>query len=58
MMDDQDKTSYENVSNTIKTAIDYPRKLALDNISYVNFCKLIQITKKSIISARLYFSLT
>ena len=45
MMDDQDKALY-NVSNTIKTAIGYPPKLALDKISYVSFCKLAQITKK------------
>ena len=45
-MDDQDKALYGNVSNTIKIAIDYPPKLALDKISYVSFCKLAQITKK------------
>ena len=36
--------------NTIKTAIDYPPKLALEKVSYINFLKLTQITKKTIIS--------
>ena len=58
MMDDQDQTLYKDVSNTIKTATGYPPKLALDKISYLNFCKLSQITKKLIISGRLCFSLT
>ena len=34
MMDDQDKTWCKDVSNTNKTAIGYPLKLALDKISY------------------------
>ena len=46
MIDNQEKTLYKDVSNTIKTAIGYPPKLALDKISYVNFCKLTRITKK------------
>ena len=58
MMDDQDKTLYTDVSNTIKTAIGYLLKLALDKISYVNFFKLAQITKKLILLGRLCFSLT
>ena len=33
MMEDQDKTLYEDVLNTIKNAIFYPPKLALDKIS-------------------------
>ena len=37
MMDDQDKALYNNVSDTIKTAIGYPPKLALDKISHVFF---------------------
>ena len=48
MMDDQGKTLYKDVSSTIKTAISYLLKLALDKISYVNFFKLAQITKKLI----------
>ena len=40
MMDNQGKTLYKDVSNTIKTAIGYLLKLALDKISYVNFFKL------------------
>ena len=46
------------MSNTIKTAIGYPPKLALDKVSYVIFYKLAQITKKLIILGRLCFSLT
>ena len=57
MMNDQDKTLYKDVSNTIKTAIDYPSKLTLDKVIYVNFFKLAQITNKMIISSRLWFSL-
>ena len=45
MMDDQDKALY-NVSNTIKTAIGYPPKLALDKISHVFFFNSEQINKK------------
>ena len=56
-MDDQDKTLYKGVSNTINTAISYPPKLALDKISYVNIFKLAQITKKFITFCRLRFSL-
>ena len=58
MMDDQDKTLYKDVSNSIKTAIGYPPKLASDKTSYVNFFKLAQITKKMIISGMLCFCLT
>ena len=32
-MEDQDKTLYKDVLNTIKTTICYPPKLALDKIS-------------------------
>ena len=46
MKDEQDKTLYKNVSNAIKIVIGYPPKLALNKVSYVNFCKLAQITKK------------
>ena len=58
-MNDQDKTFYKDVSNIIKTAINYPPKLAMDKVSYVNFSKLAQITKNMIILGRLlFFSLT
>ena len=57
MRDDLEKHLDKNVSNTIKTAIRYPLELDLDKISYVNFYKLTQITKKFIISDRLCFSL-
>ena len=47
MLDDQDKTFYKNVSNTTKTAISYPPKLALDKISsvyiFLNWHKLQKI---------------
>ena len=56
-INDQDKTLYKNMSNTIKTAIDYPPKLALDKISYVMFYKLEKITKHLVISGKLCFSL-
>ena len=36
-INDQDKTLNKDGSNTIKTAIDYPRKLALDKFSHVTF---------------------
>ena len=36
-INDQDKTLYKDVSNIIKTAINYPPKLALDKISCVIF---------------------
>ena len=49
MIDDQDKTLYKVVSNTIKTANGYPPDFDLDKIICVNFCKLAQITKKLII---------
>ena len=59
---DQYKSLYKDVPNTIKTAIGYPSKLALDKVSYINFFILAQyyekITKKFIISGRLCFSLT
>ena len=57
-MNDQDKTLYKDVSNIIKTAINYPPKLAMDKVSYVNFFKLAQITKNMIILGRLCLSLT
>ena len=38
MRDDLEKTLHKDVSNTIKTAIDYSPKLAFDKINYVNFC--------------------
>ena len=57
MRDDLEKHLDKNVSNTIKTAIRYPLELDLDKISYVNFYKLAQITKKFIISDRLCLSL-
>ena len=37
---DMDKNLVKDVTNTFKTAISYPPKLALVKISYVNFCKL------------------
>ena len=37
LINDRDKTLYKDVSNNIKTAIDYPPKLALDKIRYVFF---------------------
>ena len=43
---DLGKTLDKDMFHTIKAAIDYPPKLALDKVSYVNFCKLAQITKK------------
>ena len=54
-MNEQDKTLYKDGSNTIKTAIDYPPKFALDKFSYV---KSAQVMKKLIILGRLCFSLT
>ena len=58
MRDDLDKNLDNDVYNTIKTTIRYPSKLALGKISYVDFCKLEQITKKLIILGRLHFPLT
>ena len=58
MRNDLDKKSYKDLSNTIKTAIEYPLELALDKISHVNFYKLKQNTKRLIISGRLCFPLT
>ena len=58
MRDDLDKNLDKDVSNTIKTVIGYPSKLALDKNRCVNFCKLPQITKNFIISDRLCFPLT
>ena len=46
-INDQGRTLYKDVFNIIKTASDYPPKLALDKVSYVNFLKLAQITKKN-----------
>ena len=45
-MDDQDKTLYNDVSNTIKTTIGYPPKLALHKISYVKFFNWHKLRKK------------
>ena len=42
-----DKNLDNDLFHTIKTAIGYPPELAWNKISYVNFCKLTQITKKS-----------
>ena len=44
---DQDKNLDKDVLHTIKTAISYTPKLAWNKTSYVNFCKLAQITKKN-----------
>ena len=38
---------YKDVYSTIKKAIDYPPKLDLDKVNYVNFFELAQITKKT-----------
>ena len=49
------------MSDIIKTAIEYPPKLASDKVSYVNFFKSAQITKKQkkkIIWGMLCFYLT
>ena len=43
---DLDKNLDKDMFNTIKTAISYPLKSALDKISHVHFCKFPQITKK------------
>ena len=53
-----DKYLDKDVCNTIKTAIGYPPKLAWGKISYINFCKLAQITKKLIILGGLCLPLT
>ena len=58
MRDDLNKNLDKDVSNVIETAIGYLPDLALDKISYVNFYKLAQITKKLIISGRLCLPLT
>ena len=42
-----DKNLDRNVFYTIKIVIGYLPKLAWNKISYVNFCKLAQITKKN-----------
>ena len=39
-INNQDETLYKDVSNTIKTVINYPPKLASDKICYVIFFKL------------------
>ena len=49
------------MSDIIKTAIEYPPKLASDKVSYVNFFKSAQIKKKQkkkIIWGMLCFYLT
>ena len=55
---DLDKNLDNDVFHIVKTAIGYLPKLAWNNISHVNFCKLAQITKKLIISGRLCLPLT
>ena len=44
-----DKNLDKDVFHTIESAIGYPPKLAWNRITYVNFCKLAQITIKLII---------
>ena len=53
-----DKNLDKDVFNNIKTTIGSPPKPALCKISYVNFCKLTQISKKIIILGRLCLPLT
>ena len=55
---DLKKKLKKDVFHTIKTAMDYPPKLAWNKNSYVNFCTLGQITKKLIIFNRLCLPLT
>ena len=55
---DLDKNLDKDVCHTIKMEIGYPPELAWNRISYVNFFKLTQITKKLIISGRLCLPLT
>ena len=55
---DLDKNLGKDVFNAIKPAIGYPPESAWNKISYVNFCKLAQITKKMIIPGRFYLPLT
>ena len=56
---DKDKGVLDkDVFHTIETTIGYPPKLAWNKISYVNFCKLAQITKKMIISGSFCLPLT
>ena len=47
MIVDLDQNCDKDEFNNIKTAIGYTPKLALYKLSYVNFCKLPQITKKN-----------
>ena len=44
-----DKNWGKGVFHTIKTAFGYPPKSAWHKISYINFCKLTQITKTLIV---------
>ena len=44
---DLDKNLDKYVLNIIKTAMGYPLKSVFGKISYVNLCKLAQITKKN-----------
>ena len=44
-----DKNWGKDVFHTIKTAFGYPPKSAWHKISYINFCKLTQITKTLIV---------
>ena len=48
-----DKHLDKDVFHTTKTAISYPPKSTWNKISYVNFCKLAQITKKLITLVKL-----
>ena len=50
---DLDKNLDKYVLNIIKTAMGYPLKSVFGKISYVNLCKLAQITKKLILLGRL-----
>ena len=55
---DLDKTLDKDVFYTIKTAIGSPPKSAWNTISYGNFCKLAQISKKVRILGSLCLPLT
>ena len=55
---DLDKNLNKDVFCAIKTAVDYPTKLAWNKIIFVNLCKLGQITKKLIILGTLCLPLT
>ena len=55
---DLDKNLNKEVFHTIKTGIGYPPKLFWNKISYVNLCKLGQITEKLIVLGRLCLPLS